>query len=139
MLMQTNTFFCLVFADSVVGPGSESLQVSFDQNHAQVTLRPQFSKSYSRYQQLNSNGLMFGHQNLQTRQNQTEFLGENTCYQYNLTSKGLSNLQLQQKSASEDSPTLTTNSERSETAETPDFNFLGGQQHFIKSQQRVMP
>lgn len=125
--------------DSVVGPGSESLQVSFDQNHAQVTLRPQFSKSYSRYQQLNSNGLMFGHQNLQTRQNQTEFLGENTCYQYNLTSKGLSNLQLQQKSASEDSPTLTTNSERSETAETPDFNFLGGQQHFIKSQQQVMP
>ncbi|KAL6310721.1 hypothetical protein AAG906_014302 [Vitis piasezkii] len=52
--------------DSTVGPGSESLRVSFDQNHAHVILRPQFSKSYSRYQQLNSNDLIFGHKNLQT-------------------------------------------------------------------------
>lgn len=125
--------FFLVFADSVVGP------LSFDQNHAQVTLTPQFSKSYSRNQLLNSNGFMFGHQNLLTRQNQKEFLGEKTCYQHNLTSKGSSNFSYQQKSASEDSPTLTTNSERSETAETSDFNFLGEQQHFIRSQQLVMP
>lgn len=139
MLMQTNTLSCLVSADSVVGPGSEALQVSFDQNHSHRTLRPQFSKSYSRNQLFSSNGHLFGHQTLQTRQNQTEFLGENTCYQQDPMLKGLSNFQLQQKSASENSPTLTTNSERSETAETPDFNFLGGQQHFIRSQLQGMP
>ena len=137
--MLKNTLSCLISSDSVVGPGSESLQVSFDQNHSQVTLRPQFSKIYNRNQQFSSNGHIFGHQNLQTRQNQTEFLGENTCYQHNPMLKGLSNFQLQQQTASEDSPTLTTNSERSETAETPDFNFLGGQQNFIRSQQQGMP
>ncbi|KAM3760971.1 hypothetical protein ACB098_01G232600 [Castanea mollissima] len=78
----------------------------FNQTHTQLTPRSEYPNIYSQNQQLNSNGYMFGRQ------------------------------QFQQENASGDSPTLTTNSERSEITEaSTDFNFVGGKHQFVRGQQ----
>jgi hypothetical protein len=111
--------------------------VLFNQTHTQLASRPEFSNSYSRNQQLNSNEYMFGRQQFQASQSQPEFLGENTVYDpHNISSRGISFLISQQENASGDSPTLTTNSERSEITEaSTDFNFGGGKHQLVWGQQ----
>ena len=109
----------------------------FNQTHTQLAPSPEFSNSYSRNQQLNSNEYMFGRQQFQASQRQPEFLGENTVYDpHNISSRGISFLISQQENASGDSPTLTTNSERSEITEaSTDFNFGGGKHQLVWGQQ----
>ncbi|XVE68292.1 hypothetical protein DITRI_Ditri09bG0055800 [Diplodiscus trichospermus] len=69
--------------------------------------------------------------------NEPGFLGENTgCDQHNLISRGSSIFKSCQEYESCESPTLTTNSERSEIAEaSTDLNFLKGQQQFLNTPQ----
>ncbi|KAF8378805.1 hypothetical protein HHK36_030154 [Tetracentron sinense] len=107
----------------------------------QLNLRPEFTKSQSRNQQLSLNGYMHGHQRFQARQNQADFSGDDTVSdRHNSTSRGLANLQSQIGHALEHSPSLTGNSERMETAEAPtNFDFLGGQQQLMRGQQPGMP
>ncbi|XVF14386.1 hypothetical protein REPUB_Repub09cG0054400 [Reevesia pubescens] len=71
------------------------------------------------------------------QQNQPGFLGENTGYdQHNLISRGSSIFKSHQENESCESPTLTTNSERSEITEaSTDLNFLKGQQQLLNSPQ----
>ncbi|XP_038891180.1 uncharacterized protein LOC120080554 isoform X2 [Benincasa hispida] len=82
---------------------------------------------------------MFGGQNFQTEHSQQAFLGENTGYDpHFLMLRGLSVLKSHQEYAPVDSPTLTTNSERSEITEaSTDFNFLGGSQQLVRGQQQL--
>lgn len=129
-----------MFADSLGGHGSESF-CAFDQNYGQLTRRPELSNSLSIKQQLNTNGFILGRQNFQERQNVLEYLGENTgLIPHNLALKGLSVHKSQQEYAPGDSPTLTTNSERSEmTDASTEFNFVGGQQQLVRGQQPGFP
>ncbi|KAM6549415.1 hypothetical protein CsatB_021091 [Cannabis sativa] len=121
--------------DSFRGHGSEPLS-PFDQNYGQSTQRPDFYRSESINQELNTHGFMLEQQNFQEKQNQLDFLGDITgAIPHNLMSRGLSVLKSQQEYAPVDSPTLTTNSERSEmTDASTEFNFIGGQQH-VSGQQ----
>lgn len=82
---------------------------------------------------------MFGGQNFQTEHSQQACLGENTGYDpHFLMLRGLSVLKSHQEYAPVDSPTLTTNSERSEITEaSTDFNFLGGSQQLVRGQQQL--
>ncbi|PON83484.1 hypothetical protein TorRG33x02_207560 [Trema orientale] len=121
--------------DSLRGHGSEPF-TAFDQNYGQLTQRPDLSSNQSINQELNPYGFMLEWQNFQTRQ----FLGERTGFDpHNLTSRGLSVLKSQQEYASVDSPTLTTNSERSEmTDASTEYNFVGGKQ-LVSGQQPGIP
>ena len=131
-----------MLADSLRGHGGESLS-PFDHNYGQLTPRSDLSRSQSIVnQELNANGFMLGQHNFQARQNQLEFLDEKTGFiPHNLSSlTGLSVLKSQQEYASGDSPTLTTNSERSEmTDASTEFNFVGGQQKLVRGQQTGIP
>lgn len=129
--------YVLVLADYLRGHGSDTLS-SLDQNYARLTQR---STSHSNNQELNRNDFMLGRQNFQARQNQPEFFGESTGFlPYNLTLRGLSILKSQQENASGDSPTLTTNSERSEITDvSTEFSFVGGQEQLLRGQQPGIP
>ncbi|KAF5457659.1 hypothetical protein F2P56_021745 [Juglans regia] len=120
--------------DSVKRHGGESLSVSFNQNR-------EYSNIYSRSQQLSSNEDMLGCHKFLARQRQSEVLGENTVYDPQaITSRCLSFLIPQQENVSGDSPTLTTNSERSEITEASiDFDLVGGKQQLVRGQQLHTP
>ncbi|KAH7532720.1 hypothetical protein FEM48_Zijuj04G0052200 [Ziziphus jujuba var. spinosa] len=126
--------------DSPKGHGNEALS-AFDQNYAQLIPRPELFDSQTGNQELiNTNGFMLGQQNFQAGQNQPELLGETGFLPHNLISRGLPFLNSQQENASADSPTLTTNSERSEITEaSTEFNFVGGQQQLLRGQQPGIP
>ncbi|PQQ13402.1 uncharacterized protein Pyn_31990 [Prunus yedoensis var. nudiflora] len=125
--------------DSVRGRGNQSL--TFDKNYTQLAQRPGLSNIQTTDPHLKTNGFMLGRQDFGERQNQLEFLGESTVFSpHNLTSRGLSILQSEQENASGDSPTLTTNSERSEITEaSTEFNFVGKQQQLVRGQQQGIP
>ncbi|ONI19041.1 hypothetical protein PRUPE_3G255600 [Prunus persica] len=127
--------------DSVRGRGNQSL--TFDKNYTQLAQRPGLSNIQTTDLHLKTNGFMLGRQDFGERQNQLEFLGESTVFSpHNLTSRGLSILQSEQENASGagDSPTLTTNSERSEITEaSTEFNFVGKQQQLVRGQQQGIP
>lgn len=126
----------MVLADDL-GVRSDSLG-ALDQNFAQLTQR---STSQFNNQDLNANGFMLDQQNFQARQNQPDFWAESTGFlPHNLTLRGLSILKSQQENASGDSPTLTTNSERSEITEvSTEFSFVGAQEQFMRGQPPGIP
>ncbi|XP_023549729.1 uncharacterized protein LOC111808146 [Cucurbita pepo subsp. pepo] len=125
--------------DSVGGYPRENLTVSLGRNFAPLASRPGFCSDTLEGQPLNTNGYMFGGQNFQTEHSQQAFLGETTGYDpHVLMLRGLSVLKSHQEYAPVDSPTLTTNSERSEITESStDFNFLGGSQQLVRGQQQL--
>ncbi|KAF5480205.1 hypothetical protein F2P56_000971 [Juglans regia] len=129
--------------DSVKEHGSESLSLLFNQNYTQLIQRPEFSSIYSRNQLLNSNGDMLGCPKFQAMQRQSKSLGENTVYDpHTITSRGSSFFIPHRENVSGDSPTLTTNSEKSELTETSfdfDFDFIEGKQQLARGQQLNTP
>ncbi|XP_068334837.1 uncharacterized protein [Pyrus communis] len=117
------------------GRGGESL--SFDKQYTQLAQKPELSHIQTRNQHLETNGFMLGWQDLQ----ESQFLDDSSVFvPLSLTSRGLSILQSEQENASCDSPTLTTNSERSEITEaSSEFNFVGRQQQLVRVQQQGIP
>ncbi|XP_068302599.1 uncharacterized protein [Pyrus communis] len=117
--------------DSGRGRGGESLR--FDKNYSQLSQRPELSRN----QLLETNEFMLGQQDLQ----ESQFFGDSSGFiPHSLTSRGLSFLQSEQENASCDSPTLTTNSERSEITEaSSEFNFVERQQQLVRGQQQGIP
>ncbi|XP_038700046.1 uncharacterized protein LOC119997238 isoform X2 [Tripterygium wilfordii] len=107
----------------------DSVKVPCDQSFVELTPRAQNFRSNSR-NRLNTDERLLDCQNFQTKQNQPAIEGEITGYvHHNLSSRGSSVFQSQQATECVDSPTLTTNSGRSEITEvSTDFNFLRGQQ-----------
>lgn len=116
-----------------------NLTLSLGRNFAPLASTPGFCSDTLEGQPLNPNGYMFGGQKFQTEQSQQAFLGENTGYDpHFLMLRGLSVVKSHQEYAPVDSPTLTTNSERSEITEaSTDFNFLGGSQQLVRGQQQL--
>ncbi|KAF2299328.1 hypothetical protein GH714_031576 [Hevea brasiliensis] len=127
--------------DSLKGNDVESLNVAFDPNYMQLTPRPEYSRSLTINNPLDANEFLRGYHNFQSNQNQPGIFSESTCYdQRILTSKGFSVFKSQPENECADSPTLTTNSEKSEITEaSSDFNFLRGQHQFVKDQQLSSP
>ncbi|XP_022134374.1 uncharacterized protein LOC111006651 isoform X2 [Momordica charantia] len=125
--------------DSVGGYQRKHLTVSLGENFAPLASRPGFCSDTLEGQPLNTNGYMFGGQNFQAEHSQQAFLGENTGHDpHFLMLRGLTVLKSPQEYAPVDSPTLTTNSERSEITEaSTDFNFLGGSQQLVRGQQQI--
>ncbi|XVF49988.1 hypothetical protein PTKIN_Ptkin04bG0059800 [Pterospermum kingtungense] len=105
------------FGESVRGHGGQSSSLQHGLNFTQSGLRPDTARSQS---QPIANGYMQGHQALQARQNETNFLGMDT------TSRGLSILDSQIGNV----PDLhKKNSLRLESTESPvNYDFFGGQQ-----------
>ncbi|XP_070660767.1 uncharacterized protein [Malus domestica] len=117
------------------GRGGESL--SFDKTYKQLAQKPELSHIQTRNQHLETNGFMLGWQDLQESQ---FFDDSSVLVPLALTSRGLSILQSEQENASCDSPTLTTNSERSEITEaSSEFNFVGRQPQLVRGQQQGIP
>ncbi|KDP27237.1 hypothetical protein JCGZ_19936 [Jatropha curcas] len=127
--------------DSVKGPDVDSPHVPFNQNHMQLIPRLEFSRSLTINSPLNANEFLLGGQNFQSKQNQPGIFSESTVYdQRNLTPRGISIFKSQLENECADSPTLTTNSERSEITEaSSDFNILKGQHQFARDQQLSAP
>ncbi|CAL5362364.1 unnamed protein product [Camellia sinensis] len=122
-------------------PSSNSKNYNLEQvphglNFTQSTLRPELAKSHSQSQQPNLNGYIHGHQILQTRQNEENFLGvdtESVCH--NITSRGLSIYESQQGNG----PGNHTSSVRSESSESPvSFDFFGSQQQMSGQQTGIL-
>ncbi|OMP07812.1 hypothetical protein COLO4_07020 [Corchorus olitorius] len=116
---------------SAGGQRGEALNSALhSQKHTQLPRTLECSQIISRNRQLDTNGFLPGSQNFGIQPNQLGVLGETTGYdQHNLISTGSSIIQLHQEYESCESPTLTTNSERSEITEaSTDINFLKGQQ-----------
>ncbi|XP_077211395.1 uncharacterized protein LOC143846740 isoform X2 [Tasmannia lanceolata] len=128
-------------SESERGNGWPSSRMPYGRDLSQLTLRPDFAKSQPRTQQLSFNGFMHSPQSFQTRPNQMEFLGEDKVLdQHNLTSKGLTIIESQQGNAPEHSQGSARNSEGLETAKSRvNFDFLGGQQPLMRSQQPGAP
>ncbi|XP_077223123.1 uncharacterized protein LOC143856726 [Tasmannia lanceolata] len=128
-------------SESERGNGWQSSRMPYGTDLSHLTLRPEFSKSQPRTQQLSFNGFMHSPQGSQTRPNQMELLGEDPVPErHNLTSRGLAVIESQQGNAPECSPVLTRNSEGFEAAESPvNFDFLGGQQPLMRNQQQGGP
>lgn len=116
----------LVQADSDRGHGSQSSHVPHGLNFTQSNLKPELGRVQSPNQQPTLNGYVHGHQMLQTRQNEANFLGMDTeSDRHNLTSRGLSTVE----SPSGNGLEHKKNSARLETSESPvSFDFFGGQQ-----------
>ncbi|XP_050380885.1 uncharacterized protein LOC126798091 isoform X2 [Argentina anserina] len=127
--------------DSERRNGNGSLNVSFNQDYSHLTQRPGLSNLQPGHQYLKTNEYMLGRDIFQASQNQVQFLGETTGFvPQNLASHSLSILNSEQDYASGDSPTLTTNSERSEVTEaSTEINFIGRQQQFSRGQQGISP
>ncbi|KAM2014894.1 hypothetical protein FF2_044695 [Malus domestica] len=117
------------------GQGGESL--SFDKTYKHLAQKPELSHIQTRNQHLETNGFMLGWQDLQ----ESQFFDDSSVFvPLALTSRGLSILQSEQENASCDSPTLTTNSERSEITEaSSEFNFVGRQPQLVREQQQGIP
>ncbi|GLU10963.1 hypothetical protein SLE2022_277370 [Rubroshorea leprosula] len=122
--------------DSGGGIGAESLSIPPKEISKQLTPIPEYSRVPFSKHHLITNGLSPACQDFGTQQNQQGISGEHTTYvQHNLTSGGSFILKSHQENESCDSPTLTTNSERSEITEaSTDFNFLKGQDQIFSRQ-----
>ena len=96
---------------------SHSFPVPDGLNLTQSTLRPELQS-----QQPNLNGYMHGHQILQTRQNEANFLGVDTeTDHHNMISRGLSTYESQHMNVTE----AHTSSVRLESSESPvSFDFF---------------
>ncbi|CAK9147978.1 unnamed protein product [Ilex paraguariensis] len=125
-------------SDRERGHTNHPLHAPHGLNSAQSTLRPEFERSQSQGQQPNLNGYMYGNQVFQTRQDETNFLGVDTeSDQHNLTSRGLSVYDSQQRSGCD---YQTNTSARLETSESPvNFDFFGGQQQMSRQQPGMLP
>ncbi|XP_022741851.1 uncharacterized protein LOC111293361 [Durio zibethinus] len=115
--------------DSVGGHGGEAL----NQNSRQLSPTLEYSQLLSSNHQQNTNGFFLECQGFGMQHNQQGFLGENTGYdQHNLISRGSSIFKSHKENESCESPTLTTNSERSEITEaSTDLNFVKGQKQLL--------
>ncbi|XP_042947392.1 uncharacterized protein LOC122280518 isoform X1 [Carya illinoinensis] len=122
-------------ADSERGDGSQSLHVPHGFN-SQSNVRSEFGRSLPQNQHTTLNGHVHGHQFVQTRQNEANFVGVDTeSDRHNLSLRGISILESQQGNG----PELTKkNSSRLEAAESPvNYDFFGGQQQ-MSGQQPAM-
>lgn len=122
-------------ADSERGHGGQSSSVQHGLNLTQSALKSELVRSQSQNQPT-LNGYMHGHQALQTRQNESNFLGMDSEYnRHNMTSRGLQVLDSQLGNG----PELNKkNSMGSESAESPvNYDFFGGQQQ-MSSQHSSM-
>ncbi|KAJ0049591.1 hypothetical protein Pint_16228 [Pistacia integerrima] len=114
-------------ADSERGHGGPSSTLQHGLNFTQSPLKPEVARSHSQNQQPTLNGYMHGHQSLQTRQSESNFLGVDAEYnRHNLTSRGLPVLD----SHLGNGPELNKkNSVRLESTESPvNYDFFGSQQ-----------
>ncbi|EOY03650.1 Heat shock protein DDB_G0288861, putative isoform 2 [Theobroma cacao] len=123
--------------NTVRGCGDEALSVLHNQNYTQLSPAPEYSEILPRNHQLSTNGFLLGCQSFGMQQNQPGVLCENKGYdQHNLISRGSSIFNSHQEYECCESPTLTTNSERSEITEaSTDLNFLKGQQQLLNTPQ----
>ncbi|GAY55951.1 hypothetical protein CUMW_168000 [Citrus unshiu] len=122
-------------ADSERGHGGQSSSVQHGLNLTQSALKSELVRGQS-HNQPTLNGYMHGHQALQTRQNESNFLGMDSEYnRHNLTSRGLQVLDSQLGNG----PELNKkNSMGLESAESPvNYDFFGGQQQ-MSSQHSSM-
>lgn len=105
-------------------------------NFIQSNLKPELGRVPSQNQQPMLNGSVHGHQMLQPRQNETNFLGMDTeSDRHNLTSRGLSTVDSLRGNGLEHSK---KNSARLESSDPPvSFDLFGGQQQ-ISSQHLGM-
>lgn len=125
----------LTLADSERGHGGQSSSVQHGLNLTQSALKSELVRGQS-HNQPTLNGYMHGHQALQTRQNESNFLGMDSEYnRHNLTSRGLQVLDSQLGNG----PELNKkNSMGLESAESPvNYDFFGGQQQ-MSSQHSSM-
>ncbi|XP_057951813.1 uncharacterized protein LOC131146309 isoform X2 [Malania oleifera] len=123
-------------SDSERGHDNQSVRGSHGLNYSQLTVRPEFSRSQSQNQQPNLNGFMHGHQVLQTRQNEGNFLGVDTeSDRHYLTSRGMLMLESQQGNG----PDHNKKNSRLENSESPvNFDFLGGQPQMSGQQPNML-
>ncbi|KAK2655342.1 hypothetical protein Ddye_008394 [Dipteronia dyeriana] len=114
-------------ADSDRGHGGQSSSLQHGLNCTQSASKPELARSQSQNRQPSLNGYMHGHQSIQTRQNESNFLGVDTEYnRHNLTSRGLPVLDPQ---LGNDPEHNKKNSVRLESIESPvNYDFFGGQQ-----------
>ncbi|KAJ7974319.1 putative Dentin sialophosphoprotein-related [Quillaja saponaria] len=115
--------------DSLRGDESQFLRASFSQNNTQLTPVSEFPNGQFRNRPLNTDCFMFAPQDFLPRQRRSEVLGETTVNDlHTVTSKDPFILNSWQENACGDSPTLTTNSERSEITEASfELNNIGAQ------------
>ncbi|KAL2904709.1 Phosphopantetheine adenylyltransferase [Bienertia sinuspersici] len=116
------------------GQGNQILLGPQGLNFTRPGSRPDFVKSPQQLQQLNLNGFMHASQVGHTRQNEANFLGMDTePDRHNMTSRGLSFIESQQRSGSQQ-----MNSAGFGGSDSPmNFSFLGGQQQ-LNGQQHGM-
>ncbi|WCJ25598.1 dentin sialophosphoprotein-related [Euphorbia peplus] len=118
------------------GHNVESLRMSLNQNYTQWTPGSEYSRSLTIKNPLNTNETFC----VQPNQNQQGIYGESTCDQQILSSRAFSVFKSQPDNECADSPTLTTNSERSEITEASvDYNFHRGQQQFVRDREVNVP
>lgn len=140
MLAPTHGLCVLIFADSVKGNGCGFIGVPFEENYTRLNLGQEYLRSLAINNPLNADDCLLGCQDLQLKQNQPAFSDEITYDQEILTSRGISIFKSYQENECADSPTLTTNSERSEITEaSSDFNFFRGQQQLVRDQRFSTP
>lgn len=113
-------------ADSERGHGGQSSSVQHGLNLTQSGLKSELVRSQS-HNQPTLNGYMHGHQALQTRQNESNFLGMDSEYnRHNLTSRGL---QVPDSQLGNGPELNKKNSVGLESAESPvNYDFFGSQQ-----------
>ncbi|XP_044476428.1 uncharacterized protein LOC123203983 isoform X2 [Mangifera indica] len=114
-------------ADSEREYGGPSSTLQHGLNFTESPLKPEAARSQSQNQQSTLNGYMHGHQTIQTRQSESNFLGVDAEYnRHNLTSIGLPVLD----SHLGNGPELNKkNSVRLESTESPiNYDFFGAQQ-----------
>lgn len=119
----------MVLADSDRGLGGQPSSLQHELNFTKSALKPELTRSQSPNQSPNLNGYIHGHQLLQTRQNESNFLGVDAEYnQHNLTSRGLSlrDSQLGNGPGPEQSKKNPLNLESTESP--VNYDFFGGQQ-----------
>ncbi|KAG9439804.1 hypothetical protein H6P81_019969 [Aristolochia fimbriata] len=137
----TKSFNLQPSGDSERGNGWQSSGVPLGADVAHLPLRPDFVKSQTKNDQQSFNGYLRGSQGLPARPNQAEFQTEETIPErHNLTSRGLSILEIQQGNAPEQLLASSRSSERFDFAEAPvNFDFLGSRPQLMRSQQSGMP
>ncbi|CAK7323242.1 unnamed protein product [Dovyalis caffra] len=118
--------------------GGESSSVQLGMNFSHSNPGPEFATSQSESQQAPLNGYMHGHQVLQTRQNEANFLGVDTeSDRRNIPSKGFSMVDSQLGNGPE---FLKKNSVRMDFNESPvNYDFFGGQQQISGQHPGMLP
>ncbi|KAK8499844.1 hypothetical protein V6N13_060906 [Hibiscus sabdariffa] len=117
-------------AESDRGHSGQSSNQQHDMNFTQSGLRPEIARSQLQNQSPNANGYFLGHQALQARQNEANFLGVDAA------SRCLSPLDSQIGNG----PDLhKKNSPRMESNESPvNYDFFGGQQQIIAQRSSMI-